>query len=438
MLTFDLECFHNPYLAEGAARMDAILTVTASAPSAGFAPSQAGYPPGPGGGPPSISEVIVLDTSGSMDGSKIRQARAAAAVAIDGLRDGTRFAVTGGSDVARMIYPSHRGLEIATARTRAEARHAIRRLRARGGTAIGTWLDLATDLLRQADGIRHATLLTDGQDTMPPDHLADAVERARGVFQCDCRGVGADWSVGQLTGIADALLGTADIVAEPEGLAHSFQEITERLMGQLEAAVTLRVRAPTTVEILLVSQVSPAVLELVAAATPGRPGSHDYATGAWGVEARDYHLRLAMPPGQAGEEIRAASVTLVVGGVEVSTTQLRGVWTDDLELSTRVSPQVRGYVAQSEMAVAIQEGMAARRLGDVATAEERLGVATALASVNGNAQTLELLGKVVVVEEAATGRVRLRLGVAAVDEMTLETRSTKTTRVRRPEEGGLA
>jgi hypothetical protein len=424
VLTFDLECFHNPYLAEGAERMDAILTVTATA--ANGAPSRTTDLP-------RINEVIVLDTSGSMDGLKIRQARAAAAVAINGLRDGTRFAVTAGSDVGRMIYPKNRSLEIATPRTRADAQHAIRRLRGNGGTAIGTWLDLATELLHGADGIRHATLLTDGQDGMPAEHLAEAIARARGVFQCDCRGVGADWSVSELTDIADALLGTADIVAEPEGLAQSFQEISERLMGQLEAAVVLRVRAPVTVEILLLSQVSPAVLELVAVATPDRPGSRDYATGAWGVEARDYHLRLAMPPGEAGEEIRAASATLVVGGVDLATTQLSGLWTDDLELSTRVNPQVRSYVGQSDMAAAIQEGMAARRLGDVARAEERLGVATALASVNGNAQTLELLGKVVIVEEVATGRVRLRKSVAAVDEMTLETRSTKTTRVRRPE-----
>ena len=42
---------------------------------------------------------------------------------------------------------------------------------------------------------------------------------------------------------------------------------------------------------------------------------------------------------------------------------------------------------------------------------------------------MKLLGKVVDVEDAATGTVRLRGDVADVDEMALDTRSTKTVRV---------
>jgi hypothetical protein len=41
-----------------------------------------------------------------------------------------------------------------------------------------------------------------------------------------------------------------------------------------------------------------------------------------------------------------------------------------------------------------------------------------------------LLDRIVEVEDAGTGRVRLRTGVAALDEMTLDTRSTRTTGLR--------
>ena len=42
---------------------------------------------------------------------------------------------------------------------------------------------------------------------------------------------------------------------------------------------------------------------------------------------------------------------------------------------------------------------------------------------------MRLLQKVVEVDDPATGTVRLKRGVAAVDEMALDTRSTRTVRV---------
>ena len=42
---------------------------------------------------------------------------------------------------------------------------------------------------------------------------------------------------------------------------------------------------------------------------------------------------------------------------------------------------------------------------------------------------MKLLQKVVEVDDPATGTVRLKRGVAAVDEMALDTRSTRTVRV---------
>ena len=66
--------------------------------------------------------------------------------------------------------------------------------------------------------------------------------------------------------------------------------------------------------------------------------------------------------------------------------------------------------------------------GDEHTATERLGRAVAVATANGNDQTLKLLESVVVVEHASRGTVRLRPTVDAVDEMALDARSTRTVR----------
>ncbi|MFC7105974.1 VWA domain-containing protein [Nonomuraea rubra] len=98
--------------------------------------------------PAEAAEVIIIDTSGSMSGSKIREARQAAATAVRTLRDGVHFAVVAGTERAKVVYPGgHANLVRASPATRAEAERAIGRLSAHGGTAIGEWLKLAGHLL---------------------------------------------------------------------------------------------------------------------------------------------------------------------------------------------------------------------------------------------------------------------------------------------------
>ena len=59
----------------------------------------------------------------------------------------------------------------------------------------------------------------------------------------------------------------------------------------------------------------------------------------------------------------------------------------------------------------------------------KLGRAAQLAAEAGNDATTRLLAKVVEIDDAATGTVRLKRNVEDVDEMALDTRSTKTVRV---------
>jgi hypothetical protein len=107
------------------------------------------------------------------------------------------------------------------------------------------------------------------------------------------------------------------------------------------------------------------------------------------------------------------------------------VWTDDETLSTRINREVAHYTGQAELADAIHDGLAARAAGDDRTATVKLGRAVQLAHETGNGDTVRLLAKVVDVEDPVTGTVRLKREVAAVDEMTLDVRSTRTVRVER-------
>ncbi|MCI3930763.1 vWA domain-containing protein [Streptomyces sp. AN091965] len=436
---FTVDVYQNEYLPEGGREVNAIATVTSTGGgtigSAVSAPHL--YAAGQG---PDAAVAIMVDCSGSMDypPTKMRGARDATAAAVDALRDGVHFAVIGGTHVAKEVYPGGGRLAVAGPQTRAQAKEALRKLSAGGGTAIGTWLRLADRLLASAEvSIRHGILLTDGRNEHEsPDALRASLDACAGRFTCDARGVGTDWEVKEVTGIASALLGTADIVADPAGLADDFTRMMETAMGKEVADVSLRLWTPMGVEIVFVKQVAPTVEELTDRRTEAGPRAGDYPTGSWGDESRDYHVCVRVPGAELGQEMLAARVSLVVpqpdGTVQtLSQGLVRAVWTDDLAASTSINPQVAHYTGQAELAQVIQQGLDARKLGDLDGATAKLGRAVQLASASGNEDTAKLLSKVVDVVDATTGTVRLKARVAEADEMTLETRSTKTVRVKK-------
>ncbi|MFF9123235.1 VWA domain-containing protein [Streptomyces sp. NPDC014889] len=437
---FSVDVYQNEYLPEGGREVNAIVTVTATGGGTigGAVAAPHLYTPGQG---PSAAVVIMVDCSGSMDypPAKMRNARDATAAAIDTLRDGVHFAVIGGTHVAKEVYPGGGRLAVADATTRDQAKQALRRLSAGGGTAIGTWLRLADRLLSSADvAIRHGILLTDGRNEHEsPEDLKRTLDECAGHFTCDARGVGTDWEVKEVTQIASALLGTADIVADPAGLAADFTRMMETAMGKEVADVRLRVWTPVGTTIKFVKQVAPGVEELTDRRTEAGPRAGDYPTGSWGDESRDYHLCVAVPAAGVGQEMLAARVSLVVPAPDGTAQSLgaqglvRAVWTDDMTASTSINPQVAHYTGQAELAQVIQQGLDLRKAGDLDGATAKLGRAVQLAGVSGNADTAKLLAKVVDVVDAATGTVRLKAKVDEADEMTLETRSTKTVRVKK-------
>ncbi|MEU8030409.1 VWA domain-containing protein [Streptomyces sp. NPDC049099] len=435
---FSVDVYQNEYLPEGGREVNAVVTVTATGGGTIGSTVAPVYRQGHG---PSAAVAVMVDCSGSMDypPTKMRGARDATAAAIDALRDGTHFSVIGGTHVAKEVYPGGGRLAVADAATREQAKQALRRLSAGGGTAIGTWLRLADRLLNSADvTIRHGILLTDGRNEHEsPQDLRATLEACAGRFTCDARGVGTDWEVKEVTGIASALLGTADIVADPAGLAADFRRMMETAMGKEVADVSLRVWTPVGTSIRFVKQVAPSVEDLTARRTEAGPRAGDYPTGSWGDESRDYHLCVQVPPAGLGQEMLAARVSLVVPQPDGSVQNLgaqglvRAVWTDDMTASTSINPQVAHYTGQAELAQAIQQGLDLRKAGNFDGATAKLGRAVQLASASGNADTAKLLAKVVDVVDAATGTVRLKTRVAEADEMTLETRSTKTVRVKK-------
>lgn len=418
---FTLDIDQNRYLPAGATQVDAIVTVTMT--------GEAAVPASNGDG----LEIIIVDCSTSMDGDKIVSARRATAAAIAELRDGVSFAVIAGTQNAERIYPQSAVTARADAATRAAATARVAQLKAGGATGIGSWLTLASTIAEvHPAAVKHAILLTDGQNGEHPSQFAHALNASLGKFTCDCRGVGTDWAVEELRTIAAALLGTVDIVADPADLAADFRAVMGTAMDKRLADVALRLWTPRGATVRFVKQVAPTVQDLTARRSASGPQHGDYPLGSWGAESRDYHIKVQVAPGEVGDEVLAGRVSLLHAGSGDVLAQglIRAIWTDDTALSTRISRGVAHYTDQVELAGAIQEGLLARKAGDEPTATARLGRAVALAAASGNDDTARLLARVVEVIDAPTGTIRLRAGVTAADEMTLDTRSTKTIRVR--------
>jgi hypothetical protein len=409
-LTFILRVDHNPHLAEGQQVLHAIVQVGAEEPDRSAA-----------SGPPLAAEVIIIDASKSMTGSRIAEARRAASAAVDAVRDGTYFAVIAGQTSAELVYPSAPGMVAASSRNRTTAKNKIAKIAAGGTTNMGTWLGLADTLLAGCPAeIKHAILLTDGHSTDGPDALRAALKAYEGHFVCDCRGVGDGWRDDELRQIARALLGTWAPVAAPEQLADDFRAALTASMARRIAGVRLRIRLYGRSKVTYFAQVMPSIEDLTGKGVVVRDGQAvEFPLGDWGAQVRDYHLRLEASQHdlniENGPLARAARIELLLpprgqrdGESRVAASASLGVgWTTDIMLSGSINRRVAGYTGQEDLAAAVDAGLAAWR-GGRPDAEEKIGLAVRLAHQVRHEDLLERFSAIAEIVDPAAGVIRLR------------------------------
>ncbi len=417
---FTAQVFQNEYLPSGTGEVHAIMTVTAKEATR---PATQGRLFG-----------IICDCSGSMEGQKIIAARGAIMRLVQMLPPDCGFFIIAGSDMARLVYP----LSLATDEHKRRATAAVKDIKAVGGTLISLWLRETLRQFQSAAGtLKQALLLTDGQnekDNAP--YLEKALAECEGMFQCDCRGVGTDWEVGQLRAIASKLMGTTDIIPTPDHMEEDFRAILTKAMAKSVSDVFVRLWTPQGARIKFLKQVSPEIVDLTGKARQPKPQVYEFPTGTWGQgESRDFHFCIEVPPGSVGDEVLAGRASLVcsMNGAENKFTEGRilAIWTDDEAKSTKINNVVAHYTGQADLAKSIQEGLEARNQGDAERATVLLGKAVRIAHESGNEGTAKLLRNIVDVHDAATGTVRLKRGVSKEAEMMLDTRSTKTARIAR-------
>ena len=417
-MQFRIETFLNQYMPPGGTRADAVFSLSAD-----------------GGAPvakPKRLVGLIADKSGSMSGEKMDALKHALRVAVDQLDGDTEAFVLAFDGKPRLVLEPARMDDAG----RRAAHHAIQRLEAAGGTVMSLALAVARGIFQgRADTLCQAIMLTDGQnDAGDAELLERELQACAGIFQADCRGVGTDWSPSQLRAIAGHLLGTAQLVASPAGMAQDFRDTLAAALSKSVNDVRLRLWMPKNARLVSVKQAFPTEIDLTDKVRVFDQRAVDVPLGAWGEGSQDYFATFAVAPLAVGEQMLVCRPSVVwrdpASGDAVSPGgNVTVTWTEDSGLSTRIDAQVAHYTGQAEKARAIQEGLEAMERHDEATATLHLGRALALSEQSGDAETTRRLREVV--EPDAGGTLRLRREAAKVSVMDLDVGSTRTVRAKR-------
>ena len=178
--------------------------------------------------------IFVIDTSGSMSGTSIAQAKEALEFAIDGLSPGDRFNIVEFNSTARALYPDARP---ATREHRAEARGWVRGLRAQGGTEMALALNLALNGGESGERVRQVVFLTDGQ-VGNEDELFKLIRAKLGDSRLFTVGIGSAPNSHFMAKAAQAGRGTFTTIGKVEEV----REKMGALFAKLESPVLKGVR----------------------------------------------------------------------------------------------------------------------------------------------------------------------------------------------------
>jgi Ca-activated chloride channel family protein len=184
--------------------------------------------------------VLVLDTSGSMRGPKMEQARKALKYCLDNLSDNDRFALI---NFATVVNRYRDGLVPAGREQIAQGMKWIDALDATGGTAISTALESALELRPKRDEGRTFTIVffTDGQPTIGETNVDKILRNTFARNTANTRiftfGVGDDVNASMLDQLAEGTRAVStyvrpqeDIEAKVSGL---YSKITHPVLANL-------------------------------------------------------------------------------------------------------------------------------------------------------------------------------------------------------------
>ena len=183
--------------------------------------------------------TFVIDVSGSMQGTKLEQAKAAGRTLLGSLSGNDRFRLI---SFSTDVEDFGQGWTPATEENIRAATRWLGDLRAVGSTNIEGALDRALDATTNRGRLGVVLFLTDGAATVGernPDRLAEMAGRRHGTQRVFTFGVGADVQAAMLERIALEGRGTAHFVQPNEDVEHAVGVVAQRLTAPIATNVRL-------------------------------------------------------------------------------------------------------------------------------------------------------------------------------------------------------
>jgi Ca-activated chloride channel family protein len=177
---------------------------------------------------PPLNLALVVDTSGSMEGQPIDEARAACATLIDLLTDGDAVSIVTFGTRAKVVVPSVR----VTKESREAAKLSIRSIKAEGTTDMAAGLAEGLTQVRAhatPDGIHRIVLVGDGVPNDAPPVLALADSAKSQHVPVTALGLGNDFDETLMTALAQRSSGTFHFVNDTSRVASVFKEQISRM-----------------------------------------------------------------------------------------------------------------------------------------------------------------------------------------------------------------
>lgn len=188
--------------------------------------------------------VFVMDTSGSMAGKKLEQAKKAMTFCVENLNDADRFEIVRFSTEAELLFEK---MTEASRSNRDRALEFIKGLKPIGGTAISEALNAALKLKpRDSDRPFMVVFLTDGKPTIGETDENRIVAKTGEGTRVFCFGIGTDINTHLLDKLAERTRGATQFVLPEEDLevkvSNFFMKIREPLLTNLKLEFPAGVR----------------------------------------------------------------------------------------------------------------------------------------------------------------------------------------------------
>ncbi|MFO0761616.1 MAG: VWA domain-containing protein [Byssovorax sp.] len=318
---------------------------------------------------PPINISLVVDTSGSMEGDAIKDARAASLALVDALAEGDRLSVVSFNSDTELLVPSTLldKDSIATVKSRIEA------MKARGTTDLAGGLRAGlTEVQKgfQQSGVNRVVLLGDGVPNDPGPIPALAQEAAQRRIPVTVMGLGLDYNETLMNTIAQTSGGHYHFIKESSKVASVFTDEVLRLKRVVARNTVFRVTPGPGVTIK----------EVIGLPTSASGTSQVVMLGDLGEnEHRNVLVRLDVSGHRAGATVELLDAELSFedatrGAARLSEKSFLGVRAsaDAAEITGGRNAEVEKAATRATLAARIVQAIALARSGQLPQAQSLL------------------------------------------------------------------